>query len=326
MRRVLAVSAVLIAGGALAAFSAYQAYRAPGPLGEARDIVVPHGGLTTVGEALKSSGVIRSRVAFRLAAMATIANGALHAGELHFPADASLEDVLRILRTARPVQHKVTIPEGLGAAQIAEILARQGALLDGVLPVPEEGAVLPQTYEFERGTAEAALLARGAAAMRRVLAEEWAGRAPGLPLRSARDALILASVVEHEAKLAAERPMIARVFLNRLADGMKLQADPTAAYAAGGGLGALGRPLDRDDLADDNAYNTYAVAGLPAGPICSPGVASLHAVLHPATGDALYFVADGTGGHVFAASLEAQSANVARYRRLKAQQQGGPAR
>ena len=152
------------------------------------------------------------------------------------------------------------------------------------------------------------------AAMRRVLAEEWAERAPGLPLRSAREAVILASIVEHEARLAIERPMIARVFFNRLASGMRLQADPTAAYGASGGLGVFGRRLDRDDLAREDTYNTYVVTGLPAGPICSPGLASLRAVLHPASGDALYFVADGTGGHAFSASLTQHSANVARYR------------
>ena len=150
--------------------------------------------------------------------------------------------------------------------------------------------------------------------MRRALAEEWRTRATGLPLHSPDEALILASIVEHEARLPAERPMIARVFLNRLALGMRLQADPTAAYVAEGGMGALSRPLDKGDLTRVDPYNTYVVSGLPAGPICSPGLASLRAVLHPASGDALYFVADGTGGHVFSASLAAHSANVARYR------------
>jgi UPF0755 protein len=303
---------------AAGAFAGLRIYHAPGPLPAARDVVVPRGGLDAVGDALVSAGVVRRRILFRLAAIATIADGPLHAAELHFPAGASLETVLNVLREGRPVQHRLTIPEGFAAAQIADVLARQGDLLTGDLAVPPEGAVLPETYVYERGTDAAALLARGRAAMRRALAAAWAGRAPGLALRTPQDALILASIVEHEARLPEERPMIARVFLNRLASGMRLQADPTVSYGAEGGLGVLVRPIDRDDLARIDSYNTYVVPGLPAGPICSPGLASLKAVLHPASGDALYFVADGTGGHVFAATLSQHSANVARYRALAA--------
>ena len=149
--------------------------------------------------------------------------------------------------------------------------------------------------------------------MQRFLGAAWQSRAPGLVLRTPRQALVLASIVEREAKLPAERGMIARVFLNRLARGMRLQADPTSAYGASGG-GQLDRALTRDDLARADTYNTYVADGLPAGPICSPGSASISAVLHPATGDALYFVSDGAGGHVFAASLATHNANVTRYR------------
>ncbi len=318
MRTVLLTGAATLALMAAGAFAGLRIYHAPGPLPAARDVVVPRGGLDAVGDALVSAGVVRRRILFRLAAIATIADGPLHAAELHFPAGASLETVLTVLREGRPVQHRLTIPEGFAAAQIADVLARQGNLLTGDLAVPPEGAVLPETYVYERGTDAAALLARGRAAMRRALAAAWAGRAPGLALRTPQDALILASIVEHEARLPEERPMIARVFLNRLASGMRLQADPTVSYGAEGGLGVLVRPIDRDDLARIDSYNTYVVPGLPAGPICSPGLASLKAVLHPASGDALYFVADGTGGHVFAATLSQHSANVARYRALAA--------
>ena len=314
MRIVLGVSLAALLLSGTAAFVAVRIYRAPGPLVEAADVVVPHGGLDEVGAALVSAGVVRSPREFRAAAAATFFEGPLHAAELRFPAGASLADVLDVLRTARPISHKVTIAEGLEAAQIARAVARLGDLVSGEIVVPDEGALLPETYVFERGVSASVLEQRMHAAMRRVVAEEWAGRAGGLPLRSAREALILASVVEHEARLSVERPMIARVFLNRLSSGMRLQADPTAAYGAAGGLGVLGRRLDRDDLGREDSYNTYVVAGLPAGPICSPGLASLRAVLHPASGDALYFVADGTGGHVFSASLAAHSANVARYR------------
>ena len=305
--------AVLLLSGA-ATVVGLRVYRAPGPLAEAADVVVPRGGFDEVGGALESAGVIRSVRAFRLAAAGTFFEGPLHAAELRFPAGASLAVVLDVLRTGRPVEHKVTIAEGLESAQIARALARLGDLVSGEIVVPDEGALLPQTYVFERGTAAKVVESRMRAAMRRVVAEEWTGRADRLPLRSAREAVILASIVEHEARLPQERPMIARVFINRLLSGMRLQADPTAAYGAEGGLGVLGRKLDRDDLAREDAYNTYVVMGLPAGPICSPGLASLRAVLHPASGDALYFVADGTGGHLFSATLAQHSANVARYR------------
>jgi UPF0755 protein len=303
---------LLLAGGV--GVVGLRLYRAPGPLGETIDVVVPRGGLDAVGAALAARGVIRSRLVFRVAALATFAEGPLHAAELRFPAHASVAAVLLVLREARPVQHKVTIAEGLEAAQIAGVLARQGALLGGDIPVPEEGALLPETYAFERGMAVSALEARAALAMRREVAAAWAGRAEGLPLRTPREAVILASIVEHEAHLPLERPMVARVFLNRLAAGMRLQADPTVAYGVEGGLGVLGRKLDREDLTRVDPYNTYVVPGLPAGPICSPGLASLEAVLHPASGDALYFVADGTGGHVFSASLAQHHVNVSRYR------------
>ena len=322
MRAVLLACTALALFGAATAFVGLRLYRAEGPLPDGRDIVVPHGGLDEVGRALVADGVVQSRLLFRLSAMATAVNGPLHAAELHFPAHASLAAVLEVLREGRPVSHRVTIAEGLTAAQIAQALARQGNLLGGDLAVPPEGALLPETYAFERGAAASSILSRMRVAMQRSLETAWAGRAPGLALREPRDAVVLASIVEHEARLPQERPMIARVFLNRLALGMKLQADPTVSYGAQGGLGVLVRPLDRQDLEQVDAYNTYVVSGLPAGPICSPGLATLNAVLHPASGDALYFVADGTGGHVFSASLAKHEANVTRYRAREAAHDG----
>jgi UPF0755 protein len=316
MRWALAVTTALLLAAGGVVFLGYRMYREPGPLAEPRDVVVPRGGLANVGQALAAAGVIREAWIFQADAAATFAEGPIHAGELHFPAGASLETVLDVLRHGKPVQHRVTFAEGLEAAQIAQALARQGGLLEGDLEVPDEGSVLPETYVFGRNDSFESVLDRARSAMRRAVAEAWRQRDPGLALHSPADAVILASIVEHEARLPAERPMIARVFLNRLAAGMRLQADPTAAYGAEGGLGVLARPLDRDDLERIDPYNTYVVSGLPAGPICSPGLASLQAVLHPAAGDALYFVADGTGGHVFSASLRAHSANVARYRDL----------
>jgi UPF0755 protein len=313
LRRLIVTAGLMLVAGVGTGYGALWLVSAPGPLTQGRDVVVPRGKLSAVADVLAQSGVIRSRIVFRGAAMATWADGPVHAGELAFPAGASVVTVLDVLRNGRPVQHRVTIPEGLSAAQMSRILAGADALA-GELEVPPEGAVLPDTYDFELGTTSRAIVSRGRSAMARVLASAWAARAPGLPLHSAREALVLASMVEREAKLPAERPMIARVFLNRLDAHMRLQSDPTTVYGASGGLGVLPRGISRDDLEHDDAYNTYVVEGLPAGPICSPGVASLQAVLHPSSGAALYFVADGTGGHVFATSLTAHNANVSTQR------------
>ncbi len=312
MRRLIAIALVL-AAGAGAGYELLRQFSAPGPLEESHDVVVPHGSLEAVADALQQQSVIESRLLFRAAALATAAEGPLHAGELNFPRAASLEAVLSVLRTGRPVQHRLTIQEGLTAAQIARLFAAND-LLDGDLVLPREGALLPDTYSFERDTSPGAVMARARAAMGRALAAAWAARAPGLPFQAPREALILASIVEREARLPQERPMIARVFLNRLAAGMRLQADPTVTYGASGGLGTLNRPLSHDDLDYADPYNTYTGDGLPAGPICSPGLASIQAVLHPSTGPALYFVTDGTGGHVFSTSLTEHNANVSRMR------------
>jgi len=218
-----------------------------------------------------------------------------------------------VLRTAKPVEHRLTIPEGLTGVQIAALVQHAEAATGTVTP-PPEGSVLPQTYSYEYGTPRGVLLARGEAAMDQALAAAWAARAPDLPLTNVRDVVILASIVERETALPDERPHIASVYLNRLRLGMRLDADPTVAYAASGGEGVLDHKLTRGELQRDDPFNTYRRAGLPPTPIDSPGMASILAVLHPATSDDLYFVADGSGGHVFARTLEAQDRNVARSR------------
>jgi UPF0755 protein len=284
-----------------------------GPLDQPRAVVVPHGDTAIVGEALRRAGVIDSDRVFRLAAWLTHRQGPLHAAELEFPPHASLRAVLAVLRTARPVEHRLTIPEGLTAQQIAALVQHAEAAT-GIVTPPPEGSVLPQTYRYEYGTQRQALLARAQAAMAQALATAWAGRAPDLPLANPEEAVILASIVERETALPEERPHIAAVYLNRLRLGMRLDADPTVAYVASNGTGVLGRKLSRGDLEHDDPFNTYRHVGLPPTPIDSPGIESILAVLHPAAGDDLYFVADGTGGHVFARTLEGQDRNVARWR------------
>ncbi len=317
MRRFLGLFliVILLAGAGLS--GVYALYRHPGPLAHDTAIVVPHGRPMLVIETLQKQAVLppgdAMRYGLRLVARLTRADGPIHAGELAFSAHASPADVLHVLRTARPVQHELTIPEGLTAAQIA-LLVAHGAALSGPTPVPQEGSVLPETYAYERDTTREVLVDRMQQAMRRRLATVWSGRDPDIGLSGSSELLSLASIVERETAIAAERPLVARVFLNRLRLGMRLQSDPTVAYAASGGLGNLPRPLSRSDLAQPNPYNTYVVAGLPPGAICAPGAASLEAVAHPAPGDALYFVADGSGGHAFASDLPGHLRNVARLR------------
>jgi len=211
----------------------------------------------------------------------------------------------------------VTLPEGLTARQIAAVIAQADATT-GDVPQIAEGALLPQTYLYPRGTSREHLVEEASAAMRQALERAWPKRQADLPLADAREALILASIVERETAIAEERPHVAAVFVNRLRAGMKLQSDPTVIYGLSDGLGTLDRKLTHADLSDPSPYNTYVVAGLPPGPICSPGLASIEAVLHPAASDDLYFVADGTGGHVFARTLTEQNRNVARLRALTA--------
>jgi UPF0755 protein len=315
------LAAILIAG--LLAVVLGRQLDTPGPLAAPATVAVPHGSTFQVGQTLAAADVVSNARSLRLAAALTHGAGPLHAGEFAFPARASLGVVLAILRTSKPIEHKVTIPEGLTAAQIAQILDDADALA-GEVPLPQEGTVLPDTYIYERGTTRAALLARASEAMRHMVDRIWADRATDLPLATSEQMVTLASIVERETARAEERPRVAAVFLNRLRRGMRLQADPTVAYAVSGGTGVVGHDLTRADLEWSNPYNTYRVAGLPPGPIASPGVASMQAVARPAETDDLYFVADGSGGHAFARTEEEHNRNVARWRALPARDPAKP--
>jgi UPF0755 protein len=287
----------------------------PGPLPAAEDILVPHGTTTGLAQVLRDDGVVDTPLLFKAAAWVTIRQGPLRAAEFAFPAHASIAQVLAILRTARPVQHPLTIAEGLTEQQISSVVAHAGAM-DGTVPKVEEGSVLPQTYDYEYGASRSVMIGRAQAAMERLLDHAWTARAAGLPLTSAHEALILASIVERETAKPEERAHVAAVYLNRLRQGMRLEADPTVIYAASNGAGSLDHLLTKADLRVDSPYNTYRYAGLPPGPICSPGRDSIEAVMHPAVSDDLYFVADGTGGHVFSRDYASHDAAVARWRGL----------
>ena len=308
---VIVVATTGAAGGWL-----YVQLDAPGPLPAATAAIVPHGGLEEIASALEREGVVTQPQVFRILATATMDAGPLHAGELPFPAAASLRQVLAVLRTARPVQHRLTIPEGRTAAQVAVLIEGADAL-SGAGPVPAEGSIMPDTYNYERGTTREQLIDRAHSAMEHALDAVWTARAPGLPLTSKLEVLVLASIVEKETAKPSERPLIAAVFLNRLRQGMKLQSDPTVVYGASGGLGTLAHPITRAELDHADPYNTYVIAGLPPGPICMPGAAALHAATQPASTDALFFVADGTGGHAFARTQQEHLRNVAHWREIE---------
>ncbi len=312
MALLLLLPVLMAAGGAALV---WHWCRVPGPLVVALEVVVPRGGADAIAGALVRAGVVADGRLFLLASWVSSGEGALRAGEYAFLARASVWEVLRVLRTARPVQHRLTIPEGLTARQVQALLGRTETLA-GEMPAIEEGAWLPETYAFERGTARAAVMVRAKAAMDKALTEAWASRTPDVALANAREALILASIVERETGRAEERARVAAVFLNRLRLDMRLQSDPTVVYAVSEGLGVLDRPISRADLERDSPFNTYKARGLPPTPIAAPGLSAIQAVTRPAQTDELYFVADGTGGHAFARTLEEHNRNVARWRAL----------
>jgi UPF0755 protein len=239
----------------------------------------------------------------------------IQAGEFELPKGASAADVLDILQHGRPVVRLVTIPEGMPSILVQEKLSAVPELT-GDAPLPQEGSVLPDSYDWQAGESRAAVVARMQSAMTKALNEEWAKKSPRSVVKSPAEAVILASIVEKETGKASERPMVAGVLSNRVRIGMALGADATTIYPITKGK-PLGRMIRKSELAADNGYNTRAMRGLPVGPITNPGRASIAAVLNPAETKALYYVADGTGGHVFANTLQEHNANVAKWRAFR---------
>jgi UPF0755 protein len=315
LRRVgIALLLLVLAGGGVAGW-VVSWFREPGPLNVAKVIVIDRGErLEAIGVTLGDAGIIDNPGLFAPAAWLTRERGEIKAGEYAVPAAISPQGVLELLRSGKTIVHRLVVPEGLTTAEIIGLVEHGEALTDAVTSPPGEGEIEPETYFYSYGDKRQALLDRMKRAMQRSLAELWATRDPEVPLNDPEEAVILASIVEKETAIPAERPKIAAVFYNRLRLGMKLQADPTVAYAVTGGRHPLDRALAKPDLDLVSPYNTYQVKGLPPGPIANPGRAALQAVLKPDHSDALYFVADGTGGHAFAATLDEHNKNVARWR------------
>ena len=309
----------LLVALALTTLAALFVYLGPGPAartgGATTVILRPGAGVQAIAADLRSARVIGSDTAFILAAELTGAGRRLKAGEYAFVSRESLRTVLEAIAEGRVVRHFITIPEGFTSEAVMDGLMRADYLI-GVAPAPPEGSVLPETYEVRRGDDRSAVLRRMMDARDRLLADLWAHRRPGLPYRTPEDAVILASIVEKETARPDERPRVAAVFINRLRDGMRLGSDPTVVYGLTGGK-PLGHGLRVSELQSQTPYNTYVAVGLPPTPICNPGRASLAAALDPVeTGD-LYFVANGTGGHSFSATLADHLENVARWRAIE---------
>jgi UPF0755 protein len=317
----LVLVVALIAGAAAGAAwweERYFAQGGPSPSPQTL-IIAPGSGLNAIAGALARAGVVDNALLFRLGVFRRGHGAQLKAGEYAFPAHASESQIMDMLIAHRVVKHRITIAEGL-TSDAAVALVKADPVLTGDVPVVPEGSLLPETYIFERGTTRAEMLQRMHQAQDKLLMQLWPKRKEGLPFMTPEDALKLASIVEKETGIATERPHVAAVFLNRVSRGMKLESDPTIIYGLTRGV-PLGHALRQSELAMPNPYSTYQIEGLPPTPICNPGRDAIAAVLNPAGSDDLYFVADGSGGHVFARTMAEHLKNVARWRKVQQVQQ-----
>jgi UPF0755 protein len=307
---------------ALAAFLVVAAgwviwtYAGPGPAAQPTTVVLERGsGISGIASDLAKAGVIRSKALFIAAAKLTGAGSRLKAGEYEFKRGVSMAGVIGDIRRGRVVKHFVTVPEGW-TSEMAWEAVQKSPVLTGTAEVPPEGALLPDTYQVQRGDDRAVVLQRMRAARDKLLVQLWTTRAPDLPFSEPEQAVTLASIVEKETGVASERPRVAAVFENRLRAGMRLESDPTIIYGISKGR-PLGRGLTRSEIDAVTPYNTYKIAGLPPTPIANPGKAALAAVLNPPKTTELFFVADGSGGHAFASSFAEHDANVKRWLQVR---------
>lgn len=309
------------AGAAIGAGVAIHHYMAPSDLTEPKLVLIERGqGVSSIAQTLDQEGVITQPLIFKIAARF---GESLKAGEYEFPAHISMAETVQMMQEGKVFDRKITIPEGLTSYQIVKLLNERDDLEGEITTIPKEGSLLPNTYHFIKGESGQDKINEMQTAMTKTIDELWETRAEGLPFTTKEEALVLASIVEKETGVPEERLRIAGVFVNRLRQGIALQTDPTVIYAItkgkiqDEGKGPLGRRLLLKDLEINSPYNTYKNAGLPPAPIANPGEAAIAATLNPEQNDYIYFVADGSGGHVFSKTLAEHNRNVAQWRKIR---------
>ncbi|MBB6509210.1 UPF0755 protein [Rhizobium soli] len=325
MTMVVLVCIVVIGG----LYYMIRTFQDPGPLETNSHFMVrPGNGLAEIANNLERNGVVSDARVFRYVTATYLRGGeTLKAGEYDIKAKASMKDVMETLISGKSILYSVVFPEGLTVRQMM-LRLNEDAVLEGDMPaeLPAEGSLRPDTYKFSRGTKRSEILSQMHAAQQKTIDQIWEKRDPDLPVKTKAEFVVLASIVEKETGKDDERAHVASVFINRLNKGMRLQSDPTIVYGIFGGEGKPSdRPIYKSDLTKQTPYNTYQIKGLPPTPISNPGRAALEAVANPWRTNDLYFVADGTGGHVFAATLEEHNANVRRWRRIEAERSTGNA-
>lgn len=310
---------VLLLMAAAVAYWGKTEFEGPGPLKAQASLLVPRSSsLDSIASNLERSGIISDARIFEYGVRLSGVAGQLKAGEYGFAPGSSMRDVMEKLQSGSSILYSVAIPEGWTVQQIYDRIGKEEVLTGALPAMVPEGTLRPDTYRVQRGMSRAELVATMKAAQAELVEEIWARRDPDLPVKDVGQFVALASIVEKETGRADERSRVASVFLNRLREGMRLQSDPTVIYGIWGGAGKpANEPIRQSHLKSDTPYNTYVIKGLPPGPIANPGRAALEAVANPSATDDVYFVADGTGGHVFSKTLDEHNANVRRYRQIE---------
>jgi len=312
---------VLLGASALFYFGKMQ-FDGQGPLTAETTFLVKRGaGIAEVSNSLENREIVSDARIFRYGMRTLGHENDLKAGEYAIPAGASMRDVMNILISGKSIMYPLTIPEGLTVKQIFDRISADPTLV-GDMPkdMPPEGSLFTDTLNFTRGTTRSEIIDRMVSSQKKLVDDAWAKRGSDLPIKDKNEFVTLASIVEKETGIASERPHVASVFVNRLKKGMRIQSDPTIIYGLFGGAGKPSdRPIFKSDIEKPTPYNTYVINGLPPTPIANPGKAALEAVANPLDTEDLYFVADGTGGHVFSKTLQEHNANVRKWRSVEQQ-------
>ena len=293
-------------------------YTQRGPSNDDQLLVINKGqSVSNIAGQLKNLNLIENRMAFMLVVRFKGFHDKIKFGEYMISKTASIKEIVEELITGVSVQHTITIPEGLSTVSIITLINNDHRIKGDLISNTDEGVLAPNTYSFDMTTNRKDLLMKIRDVQKKIVDRAWINRAPGLPLNSSQELVVLASIVEKEAGNEEDKKKVASVFLNRLKKKMRLQSDPTVVYALTRGNGKLDRELTRSDLKIKSPFNTYKIASLPPTPICNPSKSSIYAVANPLETDFLYFVANGKGGHNFSKTLQQHNRFVKEYRRLK---------